>query len=310
VKIYVIDSWRKHWTEGVEWWRAKGHDVKTGIYWGPQIVEENDVVIFHPVDNNLKTGSHKHKKPKDTVVIAEAVDIDIYAGHLGAVDWSYVDHLVFMAKHMQEFAARKFGAKIADVPQTIIPGGIDLDKWTLREGEIGHNIAWIGRLWVPKDVFGALMVFNELITQYPVAPWRLFILHDNKWHPEWYKNHTLAYLEANPKLKERVEWVRHVPDVNVWFDEMKIDYLLQTSQKEAFGYVIAQAAAKGIRPVIRNTNGAQDLWPWEWVFNVHDGAVGRFEDYTDRNEIRQVIADRYPLSRRMEAFDALIAQYA
>lgn len=309
MKIYICDPWKKHWWEGVDYWRKQGHDVGIGPYWGPSIMEGRDVVIFHAIQDNLKKASHT-EKPKDTVIIAEAVDIDIYSGHLGAVDWSYVDSLVYMAKHMQTISSKKNGAKIADVPQTIIPGGIDLDKWTLREGEIGHNIAWIGRLWVPKDVFGALMVFNELLHDSPRGvPWRLFILHDNKWHPEWYKNHVLAYLEDNPFLNERIEWVRHVPDVNVWLDEMKIDYLLQTSQKEAFGYVIAQAAAKGIKPIIRNTNGALDLWPAGWVFDTHDEAVGMFIPY-DRDSIRFRVAASYPLSRRMEAFDALIAQYA
>jgi len=304
MKITVIDSWNYKFSQRMmDWWKAEGHEITPSTSWGPHLVEGSDVTYYPEVENNLKVASHKSEKPKGTTIIAEAVDIDIYAGHLGAVDWSYVDHLVFMSKHMQEFARKKYGAKIADMPQTLVPGGMNLDEWTLRERPLGYNVAWIGRLWIPKDVFGALMVFHELINQQPNRPWQLFLLHDNKWHPEWYRNHTMAYVEANPQLEARITWVRRVPDVNMWLEDM--DYLLQTGQKEALGYVNLEAAAKGIRPIIRNTNGALDLWPREWIFDLVSEAVTMFKSY-DPQQYRDWVADHYPLEKRMRAFDALM----
>ena len=305
MKITVIDSWNYKFSQRmIDWWENDGHDVTKSTSWGPHLVEGSDVTYYPEVENNLKVASHKSEKPPGTTIIAEAVDIDIYAGHLGAVDWSYVDHLVFMSKHMQEFAARKYKGKIADMPQTLIPGGMNLGEWTLRDRPLGYNVAWIGRLWIPKSVFEALQIFNELIHQQPDKPWKLFLLHDNKWHPQWYQMHTEAYLEANPMLQARIEWVRRVPDVNVWLEDM--DYLLQTSHKESYAYVVAECASKGIRPIIQMTNGVLDIWPEEWVFHTHRQAVEMFKPY-DPLAIRQVIADRYPLSSRMEAFDKIIA---
>jgi glycosyltransferase involved in cell wall biosynthesis len=307
-KIWVCDSWKKHWTETMDSWRAQGHEVKTGPYWGPDLVEWADVAIFHPVDNNLKQASAKTKeKPKDTLIVAEAVDVDIYAGHPGAVKWDYVDHLVFMAKHMQDYAMRTFG-QLRKFPQDrihLIPGGLDLSRWTMRSTpERNFDVAYIGRLWIPKNVFGAIQVFNELIKYDRGNPWRLHLLGDNKYHPPgWWRFQVESYLDRDPDLKERVSFEHGVPDVNVWLEDKA--YLLQTSFKEAFGYVIAQAAAKGIKPVIQMTTGANNIWPEEWIFMTHDEAVGMFLGDYSPHVYRDFVATTYPIERRVRMFSEI-----
>ena len=178
MKIYIFDSWRKFWTDAVRHWQEQGHDVKTGIYWGPELVDWADICIFHPVQDNLKKAAAKQEKPPNTVIIAEAVDIDIYSGHLGGVNWEsgYVDALVFYAEHMKEYAERVYGHKIPPtLPRYVVPGGIDLERWPIKEpsASSGYNVAWIGRLWIAKNLFGALQVFNQLIKTDPGAPWRM-----------------------------------------------------------------------------------------------------------------------------------------
>jgi len=302
VKIYVFDSWRKFWTDAIRYWEAQGHEVKTGIYWGTELTDWADVAIFHPCENNLIQAS-KTSKPPDTVVIAEAVDIDIYSNHPGAVNWEYVDALVFYAQHMREYAEARFKFP-HDLPRTIVPGGVDLVRWTLRTGPRGYNVAWIGRLWIAKNIFSALQVFHQLIKADPAHPWRLSCLGE-KWHPDnWWRLHCQSYLEAYPALAERVEFVQRVDDVNVWLDDK--DYLLQTSYKEAFGYVIAEAAAKGIRPVVQYTTGALDIWPREWVFATHAEAVRMMLDGYDPQQVRRIVGECYPLEARMRAYDRLI----
>lgn len=305
MKIYVFDSWRKFWGDAIRYWQEQGHEVKSGIYWGPELVEWSNVSIFHPVDNNLKQASIKQEKPAGTIVIAEAVDIDIYSGHMGGVNWAsgYVDALVFYADHMKAYTERVYGKKIpATIPRYIVPGGIDLKRWTLIDRvQGGYNVAWIGRLWIAKNLFGALQVFNQLIKTDPGNPWRLHCLGKNWSPPHWWRQHCEGYLAANPELAERVTFTESVPDVNEWLTDK--DYLLQTSVKESFGYVIGEAAAKGIRPVIQNTMGATDIWPREWIFDTHDEAVEMLLVRHDPAKVRGVIKNRYPLEKRLEAYE-------
>lgn len=303
-KIQIFDSWKKFMPPVAEYWRSQGHEVKMGPHWGPELVEWADVAYFYPVDNNLKTASKKQEKPANTCIIAEAVDIDIYAGHLGGVNWDYVDALIFMAYHTKAFALERFSKLPPDLPVYIVPGGLNLTKWTMRrDPSRGYNIAWIGRLWIPKNVFGALQIFNQLIQTDPNHPWQLSICSDNKWHPYWWRKHTEAYLEANPEMAERVTWEAKVPDLNEWLEDK--DFLLQVSMKEAFGYVVAESAAKGIKPIIQMTNGALDTWPSSWVFQTYDEAIQMFLGSYEPETYRAYIADMYPLSKRVKMLDEI-----
>lgn len=303
MKIQVFDSWRKFMGPVVERWREMGHEVEWGMHWGPELVTGADVVLFYPVDNNLKRASNEQEKPPHTRIVAEAVDIDIYAGHVGGVNWEFVDDIIVMAPHMLKLFRQKTGRRVPEgVPVHVVPGGVDLEHFTLRKQERGYNVAWVGRLWIAKNVFGALQVFYQLIKTDPAHPWRLFLRGEN-YDPLWWRNHVEAYLEACPALAERVAFTPHAEDMNEWLEDK--DFLLQTSYKEAFAYCVAEAAAKGIRPVIQMTNGARDVWGDHWVFDTHDEAVEMLlEDY-DPRLVREAVAVRYPLEKRVEALSRI-----
>ena len=303
MKICVIDGWGGKFTAPVAaHWRAIGHEVVTSAYWGPELVEAADIAYFYPVDNNLIQASKKQKKPPSVRIVAEAVDIDIYAGHPGAVNWEYVDALVFMARHMKDLSDSKFNIP-KELPQYIVPGGVDVDKWPLRRNTSrGYNVAWIGRFWIAKNVFGALQIFNQLIKTDPDNPWRLYLRGEN-YDPLWWQKHVEAYLEANPRLKERVEFVPWVDDLNEWLEDMS--FLINTSFKEAFSYVTCQAAAKGIKVVMQMTNGMDRVWPSEWIFQTHDEAVDMMLEGYDPETYRSYVGDTYPLSKRCEMLDEI-----
>ena len=301
MKICIIDSWGKFMHGPAAHWRALGHEVHVYKHWSHERVDWADVCYFYPADNNLIKAS-KDLKPPNTRIVAEAVDIDIYAGHSGAVNWDYVDALVVMAPHMLALLSDK-----VKMPESqsihVVPGGVDLERWTLVERPRNYNVAWIGRKWIAKNLFGALQIFNQLIQVDSERPWRLWCL-GQRWHPEWWQRHCEAYLEANPALVERVEFVDWVDDVNVWLGTMS--YLLQTSFKEAMGYVVAEAAAKGIRPVVQNTNGALATWPREWVFDTHAEAIEMLTNGYDARQVRGIIEERYPLAKRLAVLDEIV----
>jgi len=173
-----------------------------------------------------------------------------------------------------------------------------MEEFTLRQKPRGFNVAWVGRYWIAKNLFGALQIFNQLLNTDPGKPWKLFVRGDG-WSPkDWWPRHVDAYLDANPHLKERVEFVPQVTDMNAWLDDM--DYLLQTSFKEAFGYCVAEAAAKGIKPIIQMTLGADKIWPKEWIFQTHDKAALMFMDKYKPAEYRKFIDEHYNVDDRIK----------
>lgn len=328
MKIFLIDSWKAKyapksefscpWMSGsvteskffepvMHHWHDLGHEVQTWNSWGPPLVDWADggLCYFAQTNNNLKRASTETEKSPNTRIIVEAVDADIYGGHWKAVDWTWVDGLVCMSKHMLRWMETTGPGLPDSLPRYHVPGGVDLDTWPMRREPVhGYNVAWIGNHWIAKNTFGALQVFNELIRRDPSHPWHLFV-RGQKWHPNWWQAHVEGYMATNPELAERVTWIDGwVPDLNEWLEDKH--YLLQTSFKEALGYVVCQAAAKGIRPVIQNTNGALDIWPREWVFDTHSQAIDMFLDaeyqpWKDRDFVNRY----YPLYRRLAALDEI-----
>ena len=284
-----------------EHWEELGHEVRHDIWWGPERVDEADLCYFYPVQDNLKKAS-KTDKPPGKRIIAEAVDADIWGGWFRSINWDWVDALVSMSKHMIDFMRPKLPDSL---PVHHVPGGVDLDAWTMRrDATRNYNIAWVGRYWIAKNLFGALQIFNALIRCDPGNPWRLFVRAE-KWSPNWWRENCLAYLRANPRLAERVTFIEErIPDLNEWLEDKS--YIFSTSFKEAFGYSIAEGAAKGLRPVIQQSNGALDIWPREWIFDTHRQAVDMFLGCcTNPEEYRAVIEQRYPLSQRLALLDEI-----
>jgi glycosyltransferase involved in cell wall biosynthesis len=303
VKIYLFDPWKYKFTRPlIAHWEKQGHEVEHGMWWGPDRVEGRDVAMFYACENNIKQASLTSEKPPDTRVIVEAVDADIYARTFRKVNWDYVDTLVSMSQHMIDYMR-------PHLPDTLdvrhVPGGVDLDLWTMRrEPERNYNIAWVGRYWIGKNVFGAFQILHELLLRDGDNPWRLYV-RGKGWDPAWWEMHCKAYLKANPILTDRVTFVEEwIPDLNEWLEDKS--YILSTSFKEAFGYAIAEAAAKGLRPVIQNSYGTLDIWPREWVFDTHSQAVRMFLDEDTRpQEYRAVIEQCYPLAQRLALLDEI-----
>lgn len=288
-----------------KYWREQGHDVTTDINWSAERTHGSDCVYFYAVENNLRAASRKDNKAPNTRIVVEAVDIDIYAG-MGGINWEYVDALIFMARHMKELGIKKMGNKIPeDLPIYIVPGGVDLDAWTYRRNPSrGYNVAWIGRKWIAKNIFGAIQIFNQLVKVDPGNPWKLFLRADPAHFKQvWWGNHVHAYIKANDRLKGRIEWVPWQEDLNEWLESMS--FLIQSSFKEALGYCVIESAAKGIRPIVQMTNGALDTWPSSWVFQTHDEAVDMFLGSYEPETYRAYIGDMYPLSRRCEMLDEI-----
>ena len=85
-----------------------------------------------------------------------------------------------------------------------------------------------------------------------------------------------------------------------------MDYIVSPSIVESFGYSIAEAMLKGIKPLIRDRQGAREMWPEECVWRD----VGDFEALLqgpyDSARYRDWVLDRYSLERQFAATDALL----
>ncbi|EWG10241.1 group 1 glycosyl transferase, partial [Cytobacillus firmus DS1] len=78
------------------------------------------------------------------------------------------------------------------------------------------------------------------------------------------------YIEKLPS-KKNIHFEGWSDDLSDWY--RKIGYILSTSDFESFHLSVAEGMSSGAVPVVRNWNGASDLYPPPFIFTTIDEAV-------------------------------------
>ena len=100
------------------------------------------------------------------------------------------------------------------------------------------------------------------------------------------------------------EWVDRVESINSWMEDLK--FLISTSVLESFSYVVAEAMAKGIKPLIHDFRGSRDLYPEELIWRDMDELEKVFTSEYKSDEYRQWIEDHYSIDMQMEKIFKLL----
>ncbi len=90
-------------------------------------------------------------------------------------------------------------------------------------------------------------------------PWMANRPEEMAWYETQYRR-----LEEDPLLKGAVIFDPHGNDMPEWY--AGIDFALSTSDFESFHFTIADGAASGCTPIILPWEGADEIYPTEWVY--------------------------------------------
>ena len=96
-------------------------------------------------------------------------------------------------------------------------------------------------------------------------------------------------------------------DVDSWLEN--INYLISTSASESFSYIIAEAMAKGIKPVIYDRIGVSDIWDSKFAFASIAEAVSMILPESDYNskDYKKLVKSRYALKYQIKKIRKLLA---
>lgn len=89
-------------------------------------------------------------------------------------------------------------------------------------------------------------------------PWMASRPEEMAWYEIQYRR-----LEEDPLLKGAVIFDAHGNDMPEWY--AGVDYVLSTSDFESFHFTVADGAAAGCVPVVLPWEGADEIYPGEWV---------------------------------------------
>ena len=269
MKIAVCDNNNlKFIRDLLDQWRGAGHEVTYELGYNPALYDWCDVYFCDTCDNNAKVATRTITTPGKFYV--RPLDIDIWSGHPGGVDWSKVSGAIFINQDIHDYAVEQFG--LQNVNTKVIHCGIDINKFTLLpQGSRmdTHEVAVVlgrNRIYNDKRLDDAVKIIYEL-NQTSSDPWNLSVVGSMS-NQKYYEKYLTYVIE---QTGVRVELTEYVDDLNAWLDDK--NFLISAGIKEAFGYSIGEAMAKGIRPVINNFWGSRSLWPGQYRYNTISEAV-------------------------------------
>ena len=178
---------------------------------------------------------------------------------------SKIDKLVFVSKKVKEIATMHFPWMCEGV---VIPNLIDTDKFPFTDRLKGYNILMLGRMSYVKNLPLALTMFHELVK-----------LDSN------YKLHVVGEI-SDPELRY---YVGNFLDktglhTNTYFhgrmDNDKLPefmkdmhYIMCSSIFESQGMGILEAMCCGLKPVIFDFPGAENIFPEKWRWTDRTGFI-------------------------------------
>lgn len=320
-KIVLFDPNNKKFTaDMIQWWESHGHEVQFSQYYNPDLVPDADIIWFDTCDNNLLSAmkpdaalkdewAYETKKGKwdmhdmdlkDKKVIVRAIDIEVWTGAHANEIWDLVDDVIFVAPHIQKLMMADSRPQAGTFKQHVIPCGVNLDRWTFKERERGFNIGVVAELWESKGVDLGLQIamkLKEIDNRYQIT----WLGKNQMYH--WGK----AYFDDLAKDLPIIHDEEFIEDLNSWWEDK--NYVLHCGQKETYTYAVAEAMAKGIKPVFHKYYGAAETWPLITWTSIDEAVKLIMEDAYDSSSYRKYLIDHHlDLTSMMDAIDKVIKE--
>lgn len=220
------------------------------------------------------------------------------------IDWKNVDKVVFVSAFMKKVLEDR-GIKINTEKSEVIYNGVDLQRFEFRPRDNGFDIGWVAHIIPRKNLHIALEIVRKLVDG--DKRYKLHVAGD---FPDLMYERYIKHLIKTMNLESNVVLYGWVDDIAKWWDDK--NYLLSTSIHESFGYNITEAMARGIKPVIHNFDGAEELYEEEFLFNNIDEAVekirtGNYDSVYYREYIKN---KKWTLENQIDEFKSLVEELA
>ena len=273
-----------------------GNQISEAIKWADIVWLEwaNEIAVF--ATNQIPEIQNKK-------VVCRLHSYEIFTQFPDKINWTNIDQLIFVGDHIKRILHELHpNLNINPDKEIIVSNGVDLDKFKFLVHKPGYNLSVLAHINYKKDPSAWIQIINKLIEI------------DNR-----YKMHVGGDFQ-DPRYKIYFDYIKKEMNLennfilHGWINEVDKfledkDYTLSTSIHESFGYNIAEAMARGIKPIIHNFDGAKSLWPNELIYNTIDEAVEKIkEESYDSEGYRRFIEDNYSLEEQICKIKKIMTQ--
>lgn len=260
-------------------------DIEEGMKWA-------DICWFEWCDDVVAVASNLDLA-KERTIICRIHRYEVFTNNPKKVNWNNVDKLILVTGHLKALL-RNLVPDIEEKTEIeIIQNGVNMDKFTFKPRKKGFNVAFIGYMIPRKNPMLLLQIAKKLVEKDP--RYKIYCVghfNDELLKYYWY------YQIQEMKLENNLIFEGFQPNINEWLEDK--NYIISTTMHESFGYGIAEAMARGIKPVIHNFLCSKEIWDDKYLFNTIDEAVEKItsDDYNSK-EYREYISSNYSLEKQL-----------
>ena len=236
--IYVLTTYRNFIDPLVKEWRKDKEVFVSTEDFNTQMADEAEIIWCEWLHNRaVDVANYKCKAKKFLRIHA----YEAFSNLIHYIDFSKFDKVIFIAKHIKDYVEFKVGP----LPNaTVIPVGIDLDKFKLTDKTRNNKIAYAGEITRKKGV-GELLLIAKSLPEYEFHVAGKFKDEDVARH-------------LNEKQPENVFIHPYSYDLNEFFRDKT--YFINTSLREGNPITVLEAMACGLKPLINDWVGAVKIY--------------------------------------------------
>lgn len=258
-----------------------------------------DVCWFEWCDELVIYGS-KLEISKEKKIICRLHRYEALTEHPKNVNWCNIDKLIIVTDHLKSFLKAQIPNIEEKVEIVTINNGVNLNKYRFEKRNKGFNLAYVGYIHQRKNPVLLLQLMQKLVER--DKRYKLYIagqFQDPLIKLYW------DYQIDKMNLGENIIYEGWQDDIHIWLKDK--NYLISTSIHESFGYGIAEAMARGIKPIIHDFVFAEEIWNKKYLFNTMDEAIEMIMDKSyDSREYRRFIEENYSLEKQIHKIGEML----
>ncbi|MHC4322639.1 MAG: glycosyltransferase [Planctomycetota bacterium] len=266
-----------------------------------ELMKWSDISWFEWCTNLAAIGSKQPKVCKNIIRLHRYEAYEQWPQH---VNWANIDALITVGNSFVKDALLRRAPYIENqTPIFTIPNGVNLEKFAFTERPRGKNIAFLSNLRMVKNPAFVLQCMQKL--NYINPEYRLFFggqFQDETL--EQYLRHMVAVLG----LSDVVFFDGRQENAASWLKDKH--YIVSTSLIESQGMGLLEAMACGMKPVIHNFPGAEQIFPSEYLFNIAEEFCEHIisEQYEPQT-YRRFVEENYALKDQLPKINNIFTKF-
>jgi len=282
-----------------------GYDVKLVVSTDAneitQAIKWADIVWLEWANDLAVFATNKVPEIANKKVICRLHSYEVFTQFPEKINWGNIDQLIFVSNTMKLiFHKLHPNLDLQSCKEEIVYNGVDLDKFKFSIHKPGYNLAVLAHINYKKNPAAWIQIISKL--KEIDNKYKLHVAGD--FQDPRYKVY-FEYIKKEMKMEDNFILYGWINKVEKFLEDK--NYIISTSIHESFGYNIAEAMARGIKPIIHNFDGAKTLWPNKLIYNTIDEAVEKItEESYDSESYRMFIEDNYSLEQQIYEIEEIL----